>query len=85
MVDQGFTVHRPQVFEGHDRKTEAVLVHRKSLIATTQMAAQIVCKQDDMRMHDIRRMSVIGGQAELLQWGGLAFGGSQWPGLPYTR
>jgi twinkle protein len=30
MVDQGFTVHRPQVFDGNDRKTEAVLYHRKS-------------------------------------------------------
>jgi twinkle protein len=30
MVDQRFTVHRPQVFDGNDRKTEAVPYHRKS-------------------------------------------------------
>jgi twinkle protein len=30
MVDQGFVVHRPQVFDGLNRKTEAVLYHRKA-------------------------------------------------------
>ena len=30
MVDQGFVVHRPQVFEGGDRKTEAELICRKA-------------------------------------------------------
>jgi twinkle protein len=30
MVDQGFVVHRPQVFDGKDRKTEAVLLHKKA-------------------------------------------------------
>jgi len=29
MVDQGFVVHRPQLFDGAERKTEAVLIHRK--------------------------------------------------------
>lgn len=29
-VDQGFVVHRPKVFEGGQRKTEAVLYYRKS-------------------------------------------------------
>lgn len=30
VVDQGFTVHRPQMFEGTDRKTETTLYHRKA-------------------------------------------------------
>lgn len=30
MVDQGFVVHRPEVFDGANRKTEAVLYHRKA-------------------------------------------------------
>lgn len=30
MVDQGFVVHRPEVFDGKQRKTEAVLYHRKA-------------------------------------------------------
>ncbi len=30
MVDQGFVVHRPEVFDGTERKTEAVLYHRKA-------------------------------------------------------
>ncbi len=30
MVDQGFVVHRPEVFDGTNRKTEAVLYHRKA-------------------------------------------------------
>lgn len=30
MVDQGFVVHRPQMFDGRDRKTEATLYHKKS-------------------------------------------------------
>jgi len=30
MVDQGFVVYRPKVFDGGNRKTEAVLYHRKS-------------------------------------------------------
>jgi twinkle protein len=30
MVDQGFVVHRPEVFDGVNRKTEAVLYHRKA-------------------------------------------------------
>jgi twinkle protein len=30
MVDQGFVVHRPEVFDGTNRKTEAHLYHRKS-------------------------------------------------------
>lgn len=30
MVDQGFVVHRPEVFDGNNRKTEAVLYHRKA-------------------------------------------------------
>jgi twinkle protein len=30
MVDQGFVVHRPEVFDGINRKTEATLYHRKA-------------------------------------------------------
>ena len=30
MVDQGFVVHRPEIFDGAQRKTEAVLYHRKA-------------------------------------------------------
>jgi twinkle protein len=30
MVDQGFLVHRPEIFDGGNRKTEAVLYHRKA-------------------------------------------------------
>lgn len=30
MVDQGFVVHRPEVFEGSTRKTEAAFYHRKA-------------------------------------------------------
>lgn len=30
MVDQGFVVHRPEIFDGSQRKTEAVLYHRKA-------------------------------------------------------
>lgn len=30
MVDQGFVVHRPEIFDGTARKTEAVLYHRKA-------------------------------------------------------
>jgi twinkle protein len=30
MVDQGFVVHRPEIFDGANRKTEAVLYHRKA-------------------------------------------------------
>jgi twinkle protein len=30
MVDQGFVVHRPQMFDGVNRKTEAMLYHKKS-------------------------------------------------------
>ncbi len=30
MVDQGFVVHRPEIFDGVARKTEAVLYHRKA-------------------------------------------------------
>lgn len=30
MVDQGFVVHRPEVFDGGQRKTEAAFYHRKS-------------------------------------------------------
>jgi twinkle protein len=30
MVDQGFVVHRPEIFDGTNRKTEAVLYHRKA-------------------------------------------------------
>jgi twinkle protein len=30
MVDQGFVVHRPEVFDGTNRKTEAHLYHRKA-------------------------------------------------------
>jgi twinkle protein len=30
MVDQGFVVHRPEVFDGTNRKTEAVLYHKKA-------------------------------------------------------
>lgn len=30
MVDQGFVVHRPQIFDGSQRKTEAALYHRKA-------------------------------------------------------
>lgn len=29
MVDQGFVVHRPEIFDGTNRKTEALLFHRK--------------------------------------------------------
>ena len=28
--DQGFTIHRPKIFDGGERKTEAVLYHRKA-------------------------------------------------------
>lgn len=30
MVDQGFVVHRPEIFEGSTRKTEAAFYHRKA-------------------------------------------------------
>ncbi|HEY8005874.1 MAG TPA: DnaB-like helicase C-terminal domain-containing protein [Methylocella sp.] len=30
MVDQGFVVHRPEIFDGGNRKTEATLYHRKA-------------------------------------------------------
>lgn len=30
MVDQGFVVHRPEIFDGANRKTEATLFHRKA-------------------------------------------------------
>lgn len=30
MVDQGFVVHRPEIFDGTTRKTEAVLFHKKA-------------------------------------------------------
>lgn len=30
MVDQGFVVHRPEIFDGRERKTEAALYHRKA-------------------------------------------------------
>ncbi len=30
MVDQGFVVHRPEIFDGSNRKTEAALYHRKA-------------------------------------------------------
>ncbi len=30
MCDQGFVVHRPEIFDGTSRKTEAVLFHRKA-------------------------------------------------------
>jgi twinkle protein len=30
MVDQGFVVHRPTIFDGVERKTEAALYHRKA-------------------------------------------------------
>ena len=30
MVDQGFVVHRPEIFDGSNRKTEACLYHRKA-------------------------------------------------------
>lgn len=30
MVDQGFVVHRPEIFDGVNRKTEALLYHRKA-------------------------------------------------------
>lgn len=30
MVDQGFVVHRPEIFDGVNRKTEAALYHRKA-------------------------------------------------------
>ena len=30
MVDQGFTIHRPEVFEGSARKTECAFYHRKA-------------------------------------------------------
>lgn len=30
MVDQGFVVHRPEIFDGKTRKTEAALYHRKA-------------------------------------------------------
>lgn len=30
MVDQGFVIHRPQLHDGMDRKTEAVFYHRKA-------------------------------------------------------
>lgn len=30
MVDQGFVVHRPEMFDGQQRKTEAVMFYRKS-------------------------------------------------------
>lgn len=30
MVDQGFVIHRPELFDGATRKTEAVLYHRKA-------------------------------------------------------
>lgn len=30
MVDQGFAVHRPEIFDGVNRKTEAALYHRKA-------------------------------------------------------
>lgn len=30
MVDQGFVVHRPEIFDGTNRKTEAQLFHRKA-------------------------------------------------------
>ena len=30
MADQGFVVHRPEVFDGVNRKTAAVLYHRKA-------------------------------------------------------
>jgi twinkle protein len=30
MVDQGFVVHRPEIFDGTNRKTEAALYHRKA-------------------------------------------------------
>jgi twinkle protein len=30
MVDQGFVVHRPEIFDGTNRKTEAHLLHRKA-------------------------------------------------------
>jgi twinkle protein len=30
MVDQGFVVHRPEIFDGTERKTEATLYHRKA-------------------------------------------------------
>jgi twinkle protein len=30
MVDQGFVVHRPEIFDGANRKTEATLYHRKA-------------------------------------------------------
>jgi twinkle protein len=30
MVDQGFVVHRPEIFDGGQRKTDAALYHRKA-------------------------------------------------------
>ncbi len=30
--DQGFTIHRPKIFDGGQRKTEAVLYHRKARV-----------------------------------------------------
>lgn len=30
MIDQGFVIHRPNLFDGMDRKTEAVFYHRKA-------------------------------------------------------
>lgn len=30
MVDQGFVVHRPMIFDGTDRKTEVILYHKKA-------------------------------------------------------
>lgn len=42
MVDQGFTVHRPQMFEGAERKTQTAFYHRKSRFAELGYCCKIM-------------------------------------------
>lgn len=46
MVDQGFVVHRPQMFEGTDRKTETAFYHRKARFEDLGFPCKIMLRYD---------------------------------------
>ena len=55
MVDQGFVVHRPEVFDGTNRKTEAHLYHRKSRFEELGYPCKLAL---DFKLSDGRYVSI---------------------------
>lgn len=46
IIDQGFVIHRPQMFEGTERKTEAAIYHRKARFEELGFTCKILLRYD---------------------------------------